>query len=577
MSASALICGREPTGWAVNDMDCDDEPLAAGEDENVFPRLSEDQVQSVRSYGRVARLEPGQVLYSRGTTDFDFFLVLDGAIDAYQDGDPGDSLRKRTVAVFTSGQFTGELSLLNRQKSLVQTVARDRCTVIRLRPAQLRRLIANEPGTARVILRAFILRRLRHIRLGLGTVLLAGPSNSGDMLRIRSFLDSNDYPVRQIDPDEADVGGVLRDYGLDGAVRWPVVICRPGTYVQNPTISEVAECLGLREKIGDVGTVDVAVVGAGPSGLAAAVYAASEGLSTVVLESTAPGGQAGTSSMIENYLGFPLGISGHDLAARAQVQARKFGARIALPRTVEKLHCDRAPFVLRLSDGETLSARTVIVATGAHYRRLDLPELSRFEGNGVHYAATALEGTFCVDEEVFVVGGANSAGQAAVFLSEAAAHVHMLVRGPALSNSMSQYLLTRIEASPKISVHARSEVAELRGGNHLQSVRWRHNPTGELRETPSSSAFLMLGAVPNTAWLGGCLETDGKGFVCVGSAVSDTSAFPSGRRPMGMESSVPGVFAVGDVRSGSVKRVAAAVGEGAVVVSAVHRALAAGR
>ncbi|MFG3122274.1 FAD-dependent oxidoreductase [Streptomyces sp. NPDC048201] len=554
-------------------MEIGDGPAAVSMDENAFPVLTEDQVRCVSDYGSTESLEGGRVLYSRGATDFDCFLVLDGVIDVYQEGRPGDSPADRTVAVLAERQFTGELSLLHRNKSLVQAVTRDDCTVVRLRPAQLRTLMANEPELAQLVLRAFMQRRLRYLRMGLGTVLLAGPPDSGDMLRIRGFLNRIDYPVRQLDPAEDEAVEMLRDYDVRADARWPIVICRPGSYMQNPTISEVAECLGLRERLDDLGTVDVAVVGAGPSGLAAAVYAASEGLSTVVVEGMAPGGQAGTSSMIENYLGFPLGISGHDLATRAQVQAVKFGARIALPYTVEELHCDRTPYVLRMSDGEELSARTVIVATGAHYRRLDLPELPRFEGNGIHYAATALEGSCCQDEEVFVVGGANSAGQAAVFLSQVAAHVRMLVRGPALSRSMSRYLSTRIEASAKISVHTRSEVVELRGSGHLQSVRWRDDSTGESLDTPSTNAFLMLGAVPNTAWLTGCLETDDKGFIRVGGDVADTSAYPDGSRPTGLESSIPGVFAVGDVRSGSVKRVASSVGEGSVVVAAVHQAL----
>ncbi|MFD6027531.1 FAD-dependent oxidoreductase [Streptomyces griseoluteus] len=557
----------------MDDMTSDDGSLRVGTDEDAFPMLSEDQVSRIREYGSADTLERGQILYSRGATGFDFFLILDGVIHIYQEGNPGDSVEDRTITVLTAAQFTGELSLLHRQKSLVQAVAREDCAVIRLRPAQLRTLMANEPDIAQTVLQAFMQRRLRYVHLGLGTVLLAGPPDSGDMLRIRSFLDRSNYPVRQIDPGEAETAGVLRDYGVKPDARWPVVVCRPGTYMQNPEISEVAECLGLRENIGDLGTVDVAVVGAGPSGLAAAVYAASEGLSTVVVEATAPGGQAGTSSMIENYLGFPLGISGRDLATRAQVQAMKFGARIALPYTVERLDCSGNPLTLRMGDGEVLSARTVIVATGAHYRRLDLPELPRFEGNGVHYAATALEGACCQGEEVFVVGGANSAGQAAVFLSQVAEHVRMLVRGAALSNSMSQYLSRRIDAAARISVHTRSEVVELQGKGHLQKVRWRDNSTGESQVTSSSNAFLMLGAVPNTSWLTDCLETDEKGFIRVGHQVSDTSAFPSDGRPMELESSVPGVFAVGDVRSGSVKRVASSVGEGAIVVAAVHRAL----
>lgn len=545
------------------------------ESDSIFPRLAYDHVDCLRRYGVPDRLDAGQVLYPRGAQDFDFFLILDGTVNVYQEGLPGESAAERIITVYRGGHFTGELSLLSRQKSLVEAVAVEDCRVIRLRPAQLRRLIANEPDIARIVLKAFILRRLRYIRLGLGTVVLAGPRTSREVVRIRSFLERNDYPVQHIDPELPEADVLLHSYGVGPSAEWPVVICRSGSHLQNPSIPEVARCLGIVEVISDLGTVGVAVVGAGPSGLAAAVYAASEGLSTVVIEATAPGGQAGTSSMIENYLGFPLGVSGHELAVRAQVQARKFGARIAIPCAVEGLDCRGSPFVLRLGDGDALQAHTVVVATGAHYRRLGLPELAEFEGNGVHYAATALEGSFCADEDVFVVGGANSAGQAAVFLSGFARHVHMLVRGPGLADSMSQYLLTRIEASDRISVHARSEVTALEGAGHVESVRWRDHVTGESRVNPTSNVFLMLGAVPNTAWLDDCLETDAKGFVRVGADVSDPSGFPSGHGPTGMETSIPGIFAVGDVRAGSVKRVASAVGEGSIVISQIHRTLAA--
>ncbi|GGT38563.1 FAD-dependent oxidoreductase [Streptomyces chromofuscus] len=543
--------------------------------ESIFPHLGDAHVDCLRRYGVPDQLEAGQLLYPRGAQDFDFYLILDGTVNVYQQGSPGESEKERIVTVYHGGQFTGELSLLNRQKSLVEAVAVESSHVIRLRPAQLRRMIANEPDIARIVLKAFILRRLRYIRLGLGTVVVAGPRTSREVVHVRTFLERNDYPVHHIDPELPEADRLLKSYGVEPSARWPVVVCRSGSYLENPSIPEVARCLGIVEMISDLRTVDVAVVGAGPSGLAAAVYAASEGLSTVVIEATAPGGQAGTSSMIENYLGFPLGISGHELAARAQVQARKFGARIAIPRAAESLDCGSSPFTLHLSDGDTLSAHTVVVATGAHYRRLTLPELSEFEGNGVHYAATALEGSFCADEDVFVVGGANSAGQAAVFLSQFASHVHMLVRGPRLADSMSQYLLTRIEASAKISVHTRSEITALEGTGHVQSVRWSNKATGTSQRNPASNVFLMLGAVPNTAWLDDRIETDTKGFVRVGSDVSDTSGFSSGQHPMGMETSVPGIFAVGDVRAGSVKRVASAVGEGSIVISQVHRTLAA--
>jgi thioredoxin reductase (NADPH) len=319
---------------------------------------------------------------------------------------------------------------------------------------------------------------------------------------------------------------------------------------------------------------DVAVVGAGPAGLAAAVYAASEGLSTVVLESEAPGGQAGTSSKIENYLGFPTGISGQALAGRAQIQAQKFGARIGVPRTVLGLDCSRRPYRLALDDGSMVEARTVVVATGARYRRLEGVEgFERFDGgNGIHYAATAIEAGLCTGEEAIVVGGGNSAGQAAVFLSRHASHVHMLVRGPNLAASMSDYLISRIDASERITLHTQSEIAALRGERHLDAVTWRHRGTGALTTRPVTNVFLMLGALPNTEWLAGCgVRVDGGGFVLVGA-----QAGADGREPSLFETSRPGIFAVGDVRAGSVKRVASSVGEGSAVVSAVHQVLAEG-
>ncbi|WNO73073.1 FAD-dependent oxidoreductase [Streptomyces sp. AM8-1-1] len=553
----------------------DDDGFAHADTRDIFPELSDEHVKCLQRYGRQDHLTMGQVLYSRGCDDFDFYFIRDGVVNVYHQGNPGDSDEERIVTAYGRGQFTGELSLLNRQKSLVEAVAQTSCSVIRLTQPQLRRMIANEPNVARIILKAFILRRLRYIRLGLGTVLIAGPSTGSDVVRMLSFLERNDYPVRYLDTNKKGDLGTLSSYTVGPSVRWPVVVCRPGHYMENPTLEEVAGCLGLIETIDHDEVFDVAVIGAGPAGLAAAVYAASEGLATVVVEALAPGGQAGTSSMIENYLGFPLGISGHDLASRAQAQARKFGARMVLPRVVDSVDCRRIPFTLQLHDGEKLRARSVVVATGAHYRRLDLPELARYEGNGIHYAATALEGSLCGNDEICVVGGANSAGQAAVFLSQFADHVHMLVRADSLSGSMSQYLLTRIEASSGITVHPRTEIHELRGKSHLEAVGWLNTETGDSHLHPTSNVFLMLGAVPNTAWLGGCLETDSNGFVLVGNDVSNVSAFSDGRRPAGMESSIPGIFAVGDVRSGSVKRVASAVGSGSIVVSQIHSVLAA--
>ncbi|MFJ3639672.1 FAD-dependent oxidoreductase [Streptomyces sp. NPDC090108] len=557
------MSGDGPSSWGLRTGD-------------VYPVLPEAQVERVREYGTVEELRAGQVLYTCGDTDFGFYLVTEGAVELYRDKS-GRRSEKGVITVYRERQFTGELSLVNRQQSLVHAqVSRDG-SAIRLTPAQLRQLIANEPDIARTLLQAFILRRMTYIQEGYGKVILVGPGTAASTLTIHRFLERNDYPMQHIDADDPAAAEALAEYGIPADARLPLVICKRGVHAEDPTVSEVAALLGIQERIDVTETADVTIVGAGPAGLAAAVYAASEGLRTVVIEAEAPGGQAGTSSMIENYLGFPLGVSGHDLAARAQVQARKFGARIALPRRVEELDRDGSHFVLRLDDGERIRTRTVVVATGARYRRLGLPELARFEGSGVHYAATALESAFCLGDEIVIVGGANSAGQAAVFLSQFARRVHVLVRGPELAATMSQYLLTRIEASPRIQVHVHTEITGLEGEERLESVSWKDNRTGRTESHPVSNVFLMLGAAPNTAWLNGLLETDPKGFVLVGSEVTRTDAYPDGSRPASMETSVPGIFAVGDVRSGSVKRVASAVGEGSIVISDVHRALAAAR
>ncbi|HEX8374355.1 MAG TPA: FAD-dependent oxidoreductase, partial [Geminicoccaceae bacterium] len=422
------------------------------------------------------------------------------------------------------------------------------------------------------IMRAFILRRVGLIQHHQGGVTVAGARRSGDTLRVQRFLGRNGYPVRMLEADGAraadadEAGTLLATYGL-GVHDGPLVVCGRDRVLRNPTNRELADCLGIAERLDPGNVFDLAVVGAGPSGLAAAVYAASEGLDTVVLEAEAPGGQAGTSSKIENYLGFPTGISGQALAGRAQVQAQKFGARIAVPRRVERLACDLRPYTLHLDDGTAVQARTVAIATGAHYRKLDhLANFDRFEGNGVHYAATAIEAGLCLDEEVAVVGGGNSAGQAAIFLSRHARHVHILVRGEGLAASMSDYLVGRIEASDRITLHTGTEVTALDGDRHLERVTWTDRRSGRAETREVANLFLMLGAVPNTEWLDGCLDLDEQGFVRCGAAASTSL----------LETSRPGIFAVGDVRAGSVKRVASAVGEGSIVVSSVHQVLAAG-
>ncbi len=537
----------------------------------TFPRLTEEQVARAKAFGCVQDLPEGTVLFERGQHTVDFFLVLQGKVEIYDTGPDG---QPNIFTVHGERQFTGELDLFSDRNILVGGRMGTDGRVARMSRPQFRRMLAAEPDIAETIMRAFILRRVGLIEHQQGGVTLAGPRRSGDTLRLQRFLRRNGYPVRMLETDGTAHGGadaeearaLLASLGL-GAGDGPVVVCGRDRALHNPTNRELAECLGIAERLDEGAVFDLAVVGAGPSGLAAAVYAASEGLNTVVLEAEAPGGQAGTSSKIENYLGFPTGISGQALAGRAQVQAQKFGARIAVPRRVERLDCDRRPYVLHLDDGTEVKARTVAIATGARYRKLDhVANFDRFEGSGVHYAATAIEAGLCQGEEVAVVGGGNSAGQAAIYLSRHAGHVHILVRGEGLAASMSDYLVGRIEASDHITLHTDTEITALAGERHLERVTWTDRRTGEPETREIANVFLMLGAVPNTEWLRDCLDLDEKGFVRCGAAASTSL----------LETSRPGVFAVGDVRAGSVKRVASAVGEGSIMVSSVHQALAAG-
>jgi thioredoxin reductase (NADPH) len=391
-------------------------------------------------------------------------------------------------------------------------------------------------------------------------VALVGPAHAADTARIETFLSRNALPHRRIDTErDADAAGFMECFALSDA-DLPVVVAE-GRALRNPSNAQLADALGLASAVDPDHVHDVAVVGAGPAGLASAVYAASEGLDTIVIESIAPGGQAGTSSKIENYLGFPTGISGQALAGRAQVQAQKFGARLLVSRSAAGIDCDATPYTIRLDDGATLKAHAVVVATGARYRKLDLPLYAELEGNGIYYAATAMEAGLCAAQTALVIGGGNSAGQAAIYLSRTAGHVHMLVRGAGLAATMSRYLIERIEASDKITLHPFTEVTELEGEKHLKALTWTHRQSGESQRHEVGALFVMIGAQPNTDWLDGCVELDQAGFVKTGSGETFFC------------SSAHGIFAVGDVRSGSVKRVASGVGEGSVVVSAIHRYL----
>ena len=538
----------------------------------TFPRLTEEQLTRLVRFATVEAVPAGRVLFERGDRGVDFFVVLEGAIEIYEHGPDGP----RVVHVHGENQFTGELDLFNNRQILVGGRMSHTGRVARVRRAQFRRLMAAEPDIGELILRAFILRRVGLIEHEQGGALLIGARRSADTLRIQRFMDRNGYPMHWLDSDADPTAAAetLARHGV-GAADTPVVVLPQVGALRNPTTAALAEALGLIEPLDADEVFDLAVVGAGPAGLAAAVYGASEGLSTIVLEAEAPGGQAGTSSKIENYLGFPTGISGGALAGRAQVQAQKFGARLAVPARAMRLDCGQSPYAIELDDGRRVRTRTVVIATGARYRSLDVADIERFEGTGVHYACTAVESALCEGEEVVVVGGGNSAGQAAVYLSRHAARVHILVRGPGLAASMSKYLISRIDAADHVDLHSDTEIIRLEGERYLERVTWRNRRSGAEETRPIAAVFLMLGAVPNTEWLRGCVDLDGDGFVrCgVGSEGGGAWAQP---RSSAFETNRAGIFAVGDVRAGSIKRVASAVGEGSIVVPAIHRILAGG-
>ena len=530
----------------------------------TFPRLSEEMAQRVAGYGTEEKLAAGDFVFQRGQRSVDFFLVLEGAIEIFQTDDQDTA---QILNTHRERQFTGEMDLFNDRQILVSGRAGNNTSVIRIRRADFRRLVSAEPDIGELIMRAFILRRVGLIRHARSGVVLIGPAHAGDTLRLQRFMTRNGFPHRMLDTEtDAEAGGFLTCFALMPD-QLPVLVLPGHVLLRNPSNAVLADALGLIETLDPKMVYDVAVVGAGPAGLAAAVYAASEGLTTVVLESNAPGGQAGTSSKIENYLGFPTGITGQALAGRAQAQAQKFGARLAIARTVTGLACEHRPFMLSLDDGQAVQARAVVVATGARYRKLALDNFAKYEGQGIHYAATAMEAALCGGEEVAVIGGGNSAGQAAVFLSRTARHVHIVVRGAGLAETMSDYLVHRIDTSPGISVHPFTEVSALDGDAYLQRVTLTNRKTSTSETRQIANLFLMIGAEPNTEWLGGCLALDARGFVQTGNdAEGQARASP-------FATTKDGVFAVGDVRSGSVKRVASGVGEGSVVVQAIHQFL----
>jgi thioredoxin reductase (NADPH) len=548
-------------------------PLTRTPRDQTFPTLTPDQIGRIAAHGHVRPTRRGEVLFEAGDPVRSFFVVMAGQIEIIR-----PSYRSETLVVAHGpGQFTGEVTMLSGRRAMARARVSEPGEVIELDREHLLSLVQTDTELGEIIMRAFIFRRLELIAHGFGDVVLMGSQHCSGTLRVREFLTRNGHPYSYIDLDvDAGVQDLLDAFQV-GAKDVPVVICRGEVVLRNPTNVQIADCLGFNSAIDQTHLRDVVILGAGPAGLAAAVYGASEGLDVLVIESNAPGGQAGTSSKIENYLGFPTGISGQDLASRAYDQAQKFGAQVMVARGAQKLTCARKPYAIELADGSRVPARTVIIATGADYRRLPLDNLARFEGAGVYYGATFIEAQVCRGEEVIVVGGGNSAGQAAVFLAQTARRVHMLVRGAGLAESMSRYLIQRIEGNPTIDLRINTEVTALEGTNHLERVQWRDARTGSTETRAIRHVFLMTGAVPSTDWLRECVALDAKGFIKTGPGLSpeDLAAahWPLTRAPLLLETSLPGVFAVGDVRGGNVKRVASAVGEGSIAVAFVHQVL----
>ncbi len=537
----------------------------------LWPILDERQIGRIARFGVEQKLSAGSLLFDEGDFGVPFFVILSGEVEVVH---PLGAVEE-PITVHTAGQFSGEVTLLTSGRALVRGRAKTDVTVLRLEHTQLRSLIQTDPELSEIMMRAFILRRVGLILGHQGDAVVIGSRHSAATLRLQEFLTRNSHPYRYVDVDvDADVQAMLDQFHV-GVTDIPVLICRGDKVLKNPTNVEVADCLGFNAGMDTAAVQDVVIVGAGPAGLAAAVYAASEGLNALVVESMAPGGQAGSSSKIENYLGFPTGISGQALAARALNQAEKFGARFAVARTAVGLDCSGVPYVVRLEGGQSLRARAVVIASGAEYRKLDIPNRERFEGVGIYYGATFIEAQRCGAEEVIIVGGGNSAGQAAMFLSQTARHVHVLIRGETLASSMSRYLIRRIEESTNVTLRTRTRLVALEGNDSLESVTWLDERTGVRESRPIRHVFTMAGADPNTAWLHGCVKVDDKGFVITGPDLKKSEGGPGApRAPLQFETSLRNVFAVGDARAGSVKRVAAGVGEGSACVQLIHKALA---
>jgi len=569
---SRTLAGLETSMTATNSTAVPD-LLPPAREEEMFPTLTPEQLERLAAQGQRRSVAAGEVLHEGSEHVSRFFALVRGKIDILA----GEDFGERVVSLSHAGQFTGELNVLSGRRGFVRVRAATDAEVAEVDREHLLAIVQTDDELSGILMRAFILRRVELIARGLGDVVLIGSTHSAGTLRVQEFLTRNSHPYTYVDLERSpDVQSLLDRFHVTVA-DIPVLICRSDVVLKNPTNGEVALCLGFNESIDQAQVRDLVIVGAGPSGLAAAVYGASEGLDVLVVEATSPGGQAGSSSKIENYLGFPAGVSGQELAGRAYVQAQKFGAEVLIAKGATQLSCSRKPYAIDLEEGVRVPGRTVIIATGAAYRKLAVENLAAFEGAGVYYGATFVESRLCKDEDVIIVGGGNSAGQAAIFLSRTARHVYMLVRSSGLADSMSRYLIRRIERSPNIELLTQTEIVALAGDDHLDQVRWRTRGQDRDQTHAVRHVFVMTGAVPATNWLDGCVALDPGGFIKTGPDLTpadlEAARWPLARPPHLLETSLPGVFAVGDVRRGSMKRVASAVGEGSTAVAFVHQAL----
>jgi len=556
------------------------ETMSEEQRQQAFPRLTDAQIARVAKFAARRHVNAGEVLVESGGKDMPFILVLSGSLEvlrcAIRGGQPGS----QQIVVHGPGNFFGDMTMMTSRPSIVTARMKDAGEILVLDRKCLQEFVQNDAELGDIIIRAYVIRRVNLVKQGWGNALLIGSAFSAGTVRIKEFLERNGYPCAYMDLEKDESAEEFLNKMHVKASDIPVLICGKNKVLRNPTNQEVAECLGFNIGIDTDHMRDVVIVGAGPAGLSSAVYAASEGLKPLMVEMAVPGGQAGSSSKIENYLGFPTGISGTNLTYRATHQAEKFGVEMMITTKAMKLDCMKKPYAIEVDGGRKLMARAIVIATGAAYRKLPLTNLSDFEGTGIYYWATPMEAQLCQGQEVIVVGGGNSAGQAAIFLSAKAKHVHILIRADGLQSSMSRYLIRRIENTKNITVHANTEVTGIEGPakGKLERIQWTNNKTGAVEIQEICHLFLMTGARPNTQWLDGCVAQDKQGFIKTGPALTpeDLTAarWPLARPPYFLETSLPGVFAVGDVRAGNMKRIASAVGEGSVAISLIHQVLA---